>query len=132
VASVYNDLAKVYLNEGQTVAALATYQIGEAIDPKNPDIISGIGYCQAAFGHDQEAVRRMRQALAINPNYAYAHEWLGRHYTQAGDWENAVKELEAWSKADPDSRDARNMLQDARDQLNRRRALESGRLFGPG
>jgi tetratricopeptide (TPR) repeat protein len=132
VASVYNDLAKVYLNEGQTVAALATYQIGEAIDPKNPDIISGIGFCQAAFGHVDEAVRRMRQALAIDPNHAYSHEWLGRHYTQAGDWEKAVKELEAWSKAAPDSADARTMLQDARAQLERRRALESGRLFGPG
>jgi len=129
LASIYNDLGRLYVHLGQNGAALLTYQIGEAIDPKNPDIISGIGYCQAQFGHDSEAVALMRKALAINPDHAYSHEWLGRYYTRTGDWDQAEKELAAWLKAAPDNSEAQTMLQDARTQIERRRALQSGNLF---
>ena len=129
VATVYITLAQVYLNQGQTTSALSAYLAAEAVHPRDADTQAGIGFCEGLLGNVSEAVRRMRAALAIAPDLAYAHEWLSRYYTRAGNWDLAMPELQAWAKSAVASTEARMMLQDAETQIARRRALQSGSLF---
>jgi hypothetical protein len=131
VATMYNDLAQLYLRVGENAAALAAYQAGEVIDPKNADIASGIGYVYAAAGNYAEALRRMKQAIALNPYHLYSLEWVARYYTNKGQWESAVQALTAWSNADPGNAEAKRLLEDAKAQAERLRALKSGTLFLP-
>ncbi len=125
----YNTLAHVYLKQGQTFAGLAAYRAAEAMTPRDAEIQSGIGYCEGLLGHDDEAVRRMKAALSLDPNQAYAHEWLGRYYVRLANWDAAVPQLRAWAKAVPDSADAKTLLRDAEAQSDRRKSLKSGGLF---
>src|SRR5205085_2676786 len=93
LASIYNTLAHVYLKQNLTVPGLAAYLAGEAMNPKDADIQAGIGYCESLLDNGAEAVKRMKAATAIDQNYAYAHEWLGRYYALAGNWSAAVPEI---------------------------------------
>jgi TolB-like protein/DNA-binding winged helix-turn-helix (wHTH) protein/Tfp pilus assembly protein PilF len=48
-----------------------------------------------------QAERQIQQALALNPNDAYAHEWYGLYFTLAGKDERAKQELERAAELDP-------------------------------
>ena len=48
-----------------------------------------------------EAVRELRAAVALNPNYASAHQWLGRVLMDEGWIEESLAELKLASELDP-------------------------------
>ena len=47
------------------------------------------------MGRDEEAIRRLRAALEMNPTFPLAHFWLGRIYTMRGQYGQALDELDA-------------------------------------
>jgi tetratricopeptide (TPR) repeat protein len=46
-------------------------------------------------GRNQEAIRQLRAALAMNPKFPLAHFWLGRTHTTQGHYGDALDEFDA-------------------------------------
>lgn len=47
------------------------------------------------------AEQNFRRAIALNPNYAVAHQWYGSYFTMMGRWKEAIAELERAEALDP-------------------------------
>ena len=57
-----------------------------------------------------DAERELRFAIALNPNDAVAHQWLGYHLAAAGQFENAIVEMRRARELDPLSPNTQNSL----------------------
>lgn len=57
-----------------------------------------------------DAEKELRYAIALNPNDAVAHQWLGYHLATAGQFENAVAEMKRARELDPLSPNTQNSL----------------------
>lgn len=57
-----------------------------------------------------DAEKELRFAVALNPNNAVAHQWLGYHLATAGQFENAIVEMKRARELDPLSPNTQNSL----------------------
>lgn len=57
-----------------------------------------------------DAEKELRFAVALNPNDAVAHQWLGYHLATAGQFENAIAEMKRARELDPLSSNTQNSL----------------------
>src|SRR5262249_52947148 len=53
-----------------------------AKDPRNPDALNLMGFCQRKLGNTDEALEYYNKALAIRPNHVGANEYLGELYLE--------------------------------------------------
>lgn len=73
------------------------------IDPALAEAHASLGFASWAFDRDQAAAAHQFQlAIALNPDYAPAHHWLGLLNSSRGRPEMAVACLERARKLDPD------------------------------
>jgi eukaryotic-like serine/threonine-protein kinase len=79
---------------GEIEKGLAESRRAVALDPLNSETNVVYGF-NLYFAHRyDEAIRQLRTTLAVDPDYFWAHEFLGRAYTQTGALNDAVSELE--------------------------------------
>ncbi len=67
--------------------------LGEIRDQNKPEVLNYTGYSHRKAGRLDTAVGYYRKALAINPNFVLAREYLGEGYAAAGFVELAKIEL---------------------------------------
>jgi len=88
-------LGWLYLRQGQTSASTAELAI--ALE-QNDNLAIGhnnYGLCEAEMANPQEALRRFRRALQIDPNLSPVYYQLGSAYAMLGDMPSAI---EAWER----------------------------------
>lgn len=62
-------------------------------DKRNPEVLNGLGYTNRKLGQFPEAIEFYRQAIALDPNYAEAREYLGEGYATMGKLDLAKEQL---------------------------------------
>jgi tetratricopeptide (TPR) repeat protein len=75
------------------------------------EALNGLGLVCDRQGRLDEAEHYLKQAIAINPNYAFAHNNLGVVYEKMGKKNEAIECYRRALRIDPNYADARNNLQ---------------------
>lgn len=76
---------------GEYGAAIEVFR--SVANPKDPEALNGLGYSHRKLGLVEEGVRYYRQAIAIDPGYVRAREYLGEGYVALGRVDLAKAEL---------------------------------------
>jgi len=63
------------------------------VDKRNPEALNGLGYTNRKLGYFSDAIGYYKQALAIDPDYAQAREYLGEGYVTMGKIDLAREQL---------------------------------------
>ena len=70
-----------------------------AKDPRNPDALNLMGFCERKLGNTDEALEYYEKALAIKPNHVGANEYLGELYLELKNLPKAEERLKVLAKA---------------------------------
>jgi serine/threonine protein kinase len=82
----------------------AALQKARELDPQAAEVFASEGYMNMYFDWDfPTAARNLERAIALNPNYAPAHDWLGVLRTAMEDFPSAHRTLERARLLDPAS-----------------------------
>ncbi|HEY7766514.1 MAG TPA: tetratricopeptide repeat protein [Aestuariivirgaceae bacterium] len=69
-------------------------QLFELVADKNkPEVLNGLGYTNRKLGQFDQAIAYYNQAIALDPNYAEAREYLGEGYVVLGKLDLAKEQL---------------------------------------
>lgn len=79
---------------GDDERSVTHYRQAAALDPRNPDLVEGIGNGLRNLGRAEDAIAAYRQALAVAPQRARTHRLLAGVYHDRGRWEDAIHEYE--------------------------------------
>lgn len=77
--------------DGDYEAAIELFRV--VSDPSDPEALNGLGYSHRKLGRIDEGIAYYRQAIAIDPDYVRAREYLGEGYVAAGKIDLAKAEL---------------------------------------
>jgi TolB-like protein/DNA-binding winged helix-turn-helix (wHTH) protein len=84
--------------------ARALLERANQLDPNAPEVFASEGYLNMYFDWDLEkAARNLERAIAGNPNYASAYDWLGVLYTASKRFSAAQSAFEHARRLDPGS-----------------------------
>ena len=78
---------------GQIDEGLAESRRAVELDPLSPEINTVLSFNLYFARRYEEAIRQLRTTVTIDPDYWYAHLWLGRAYARTGRFSEAVAEL---------------------------------------
>ena len=70
-----------------------------AKDPRNPDALNLMGFCERKLGNTDEALEYYEKALAIKPNHVGANEYLGELYLELKNLPKAEERLKVLAKS---------------------------------
>ena len=70
-----------------------------AKDPRNPDALNLMGFCERKLGNTDEALEYYEKALAIKPNHVGANEYLVELYLEMKNLPKAEERLKVLAKA---------------------------------
>jgi tetratricopeptide (TPR) repeat protein len=87
-------LAHLYLGLGRADRARQELQAGLAQTPGNPEFLALLGEAERQLKNPRRAVEITRQALQADPSFAPARYYLGLALLDAGQRDEAIKELE--------------------------------------
>jgi adenylate cyclase len=88
---------------GETEKGLAEARRAVELDPLSSAVVTNLGVGLYVARDYEAAAKQLRTAIAISPDYWWAHEWLGRVYAHGGRFPEAIAELSAAQKAWPNS-----------------------------
>ncbi|HKE27352.1 MAG TPA: tetratricopeptide repeat protein [Bryobacteraceae bacterium] len=84
--------------------ARAALERASQLDPQAPEVLASEGYLNMYFDWDlDKAARNLEQAIAGNPNYATAYDWLGVLFTASKRFTAAHSAFERARRLDPAS-----------------------------
>ena len=84
--------------------ARAALERASQLDPQAPEVLASEGYLNLYFDWDLEkAAANLERAIAGNPNYATAYDWLGVLYTASRRFSAAQSAFERARRLDPAS-----------------------------
>ena len=81
---------------GKFEAAIELFEL--AADQSDPEVLNGLGYNNRKLGRLETGFSYYKKALAINPDYILAREYLGEGYVAAGRINLAKLQLEEIAK----------------------------------
>jgi Flp pilus assembly protein TadD len=89
--------------QGRTLALAGYYQdaldtFAKIRDQHDSMVLTMIGYSTRKLGHTNEGIAIYHEALAIDPNNVFTHEYLGEGYLAAGRVDLAELELDTLAK----------------------------------
>ena len=85
-------------------AAIESANTAIQLDPKLPEAHASLGFALWALDHDTEASsHHLQLAIALNPEYALAHDWVGLIQSARGRTEAALASIERARRLDPSS-----------------------------
>ena len=87
-------LAHLYLGLGRAARAREELEAGLAQTPGNPEFLALLGEAERQLKNPRRAVDVTRQALQADPSFAPARYYLGLALLDAGQRDEAIKELE--------------------------------------
>lgn len=87
----FYDEARALVDEGQYAAALDVLHLIKK--QEQPRVLNYIGYTTRKLGDVDKGLDYYHQALALDPNYLRAREYLGEGYLQKGDVASAREQL---------------------------------------
>ena len=62
-------------------------------DKNKPEVLNGLGYTNRKLGNFPEGIAYYKKAIALDPNYAEAREYLGEGYVTLGKLDLAKEQL---------------------------------------
>ena len=84
--------------------ARAALERASQLDPQAPEVLASEGYLNMYFDWDLvKAARNLERAIASDPNYAAAYDWLGVLYTASQRFADARSAFERARRLDPAS-----------------------------
>ncbi len=87
---------------GRWSAAAAQYSLALNLHPDYEDAEMHLGYCLAQMKRYHEAERHFRRAVAVDPNNAQAHTYMGSYYLSTGAYAAALAEYRRAHELAPD------------------------------
>jgi tetratricopeptide (TPR) repeat protein len=84
-------MRRALVDEGQYAAALDVLHLIKK--QEQPRVLNYIGYTTRKLGDVDKGLDYYHQALALDPNYLRAREYLGEGYLQKGDVASAREQL---------------------------------------
>ncbi len=84
-------------------SALAEVRLAASLDPFSPPISTSVGMVLVLSGRFADAVRPLRDAIAVTPEYYFAHAWLSLALAETGANEEAVREARRGVELAPDA-----------------------------
>ncbi len=93
-------------DQDQAEKALALYEKASDMEPDDPDVHTGMGWCYLDMEEADAAVQSFKQALAIAPRFTDAHMGLAESYRLKGMKRDAVKHYRSYLDILPDGPDA--------------------------
>ncbi len=121
-AGAWNNLANLYYQAGNPVAARDAYMCCLDLAPDFPDALANVGLLLRHEGKIDEAEALYRRALAIRPDFAEVLNNLGTILTARGQFADAIETLERALELEPRFGDAYTNLGDAYGKLGDRKA----------
>jgi serine/threonine protein kinase len=79
---------------GRVAEAPPYFARAREIDPASPVHATVSGFPFYALRQFDQAIAQFRKALEVNPNFGFAHMWIGRASEAKGDYETAINEYE--------------------------------------
>lgn len=111
-------LAQVYIGEGNAAGAAQVLQEVEAAYPGDSALAYQIGvfyYQNGDLGHATDAFAR---AVALDPNYANAHYFLGQIYERQGARDKALTEYQKVLATNPSNADIKKLVSDLEREIS--------------
>jgi type IV pilus assembly protein PilF len=105
-ALALNNMGWAYYQKGDYPMAMSKYYEALSREPNTvlmPIIEKSMGLVSLKLDQPEEAIRHLKKALAVVPNYIEAQYWLAECYAKKNDWENAKKQFQLLAKTAPDS-----------------------------
>lgn len=99
-AALHAALASQYLDGKALADAEAEVRKSLELNSDSAQTLLLAGRLSEAQGKTNDAIRFLKKAVAIQPNFIEAHAELGRALFRSGDWAGAATELEAGSATD--------------------------------
>ena len=91
--SVHSDLAFVHLNRGEFERAHSEYERACQLNRNDPDLLCEMAEMKIYFGHADEAVTLITNAMELNPYFPDWYRWnLGWAYFTAKRYDEALLE----------------------------------------
>jgi protein O-mannosyl-transferase len=116
-AKAHNNLAMLYEETRQSVAAEAEFEIATRCDPRDAAVRLSYGNFLSEAGRRSEAITQYRQALAADSTLGNAHLNLGALLIDDGHLDEGVKETKIALHLDPQNSRARANLDRANARL---------------
>jgi Flp pilus assembly protein TadD len=100
------------LMDDEPLEAIAHVQRAHEIDPKLPHVLREWGRTLWPAKRLDEAIDKLRDALALDPGDAFGHSYMGAVLLEAGELLEAKRYLTRALELDPDDEMARHALAD--------------------
>jgi serine/threonine-protein kinase len=94
--------ATVWAIEGDNPRAVASHRRAEQLDPRDADVLHGLGVSLFYVGADEEAVRALRRAVALDPGRAISYYALGNVAYRQGNYGDAIAMYDTAMTLQPD------------------------------
>jgi len=120
--TVYTHLGIALQASGQGDEALAVYQAGMKLDPKNPHYHSNAAVVLAQKGDYEAALAEAKLALKLNPKFAPASMNAGFVLQELNRLPEAAEMFERTLRLDPENAQVRDALKLLKKQLETQRA----------
>jgi len=85
---------------GQVEEGLAASRRAVELDPLSPETNTVLGSNLYYARRYDEAIKQLRTTIAIDPDYWWAHQWLGQTYARLGKFPQAIAELREAQRLD--------------------------------
>jgi tetratricopeptide (TPR) repeat protein len=99
-ARFYYDQGMEQFRKKQWNQAIQSYLAAIRIEPRFPEAWNNLGYCYRKVNDNQRSLDAYRRALDLRPDFASAHEYIGRLYLAMGNQEMAKRHYEILRRLD--------------------------------
>lgn len=122
-ALVYFELGEIYLDLDEFEKAIEYFN--KAIQFGGPEndakTLDRIARCKLGMEKPQEAIAHAKKMLENDPSYKLNyHNIVGVGFCQLEQWEDAIKEIEAYLEIVPEDEYMQDLLEDAKEELKQR------------
>ena len=99
-AELMLQIGRALFREGFADEALTFFERAALQVPDSAEAASCVGYAHHRLGHEEEAVRALRQALTLDDGFTEARVYLANILFEAGDLDGALREFERTTPED--------------------------------
>lgn len=104
-ANAHGTYGTYFQSRGLFDQAVAERELAKKFDPLSPLTVANVGYPHYYARRFDQAIKAYREALELDPTFAWGHLWIGQVYLQEGKNREAIDEInQALSKSNDDIR----------------------------
>lgn len=121
----YSLLAQLNILENDVTAAIASTRSLLTFEPRNPALYYQLGTLQLSDKKFNEAIDAYNSAIILNPQFANARYMRALAYTQNGQRNEAIKDIEIVKELNPDNASLAIIIDKLKDE-----SIPVGEIFG--